>query len=73
MVLLLTHTHFPHGCLRFPHQDQKHSVSNLGRQQVLFSQIVLALTGSAIDHGNSVGLWPNPGFSGLKRPARRIR
>src|SRR4029077_7444375 len=58
MMLLPTDAHLPYRSLRFPHQDQKYSASDLGGLEVLFRQIVLPLASSAIDYRNRVGLSP---------------
>ena len=60
MMLFSTPTHFPYRSWRFPHQDQKHSPSDLGGLEMLFRQIMLLLARSTIDHGNPVGLGPAP-------------
>ena len=58
----------PHRRRRPAHEDQEHAGSRLVLGQVLLGDLMLALTGLAIDHGNAVCLRGGPQAAG--EPAR---
>ena len=72
MMLLSTHTHFPYRSWRFPHQDQKHSPSDLGGLEMFFRQIMLPLAPRQSITGTPLAL-AQPRMRRLNRPAKRIR
>ena len=53
---MIVPAHIPYAGLRAAHQDEKQPALDLGGLQVLFGNVVLSFSGSAIYHGNLVSL-----------------